>query len=714
VGKLKLTDIGNEGSIRFHIKQQKGPNTFQTTSNLNLAKAELQSLCESFKNNIGRWKTTEIMNNEEEVYTSCNIREKVLSPQLIDYMKIECVIAADQITHKLLCKVLALVPDVVITIRPIKGFAVVSTPLSKALLQRDFKAKGFQTGFITLDQERRIVPLHQSDPKAKTYTLVGIWISGLEATINDADFSLTKCKTKEEKARKLTEKEDQKTKVLNNQLVIAAILRFIFSEDITSRMSPYPKPHENKIPSYLLVNFGGPLPQFLEFRLKDRNNSWMLLESSHNIPREQKNTFESLQINLSSKKTWYKFSDVISTWQKPKVRTQSRKTRNSSKENFNPNQRVDIESSEPKHVKGKYKIARNVDKSVLQSDDDDLNCARVIRSNTEDSKLNKRHLRNDYKSTIKDKIDQDTSTQTNGYEGVYYMKSSPIKTLVSQNELITPTQKNSLSTSSNSNGLHTSFQGSNVQSRPRLDQFPSYSGNTSLIRTPEYSAVTSASKSSPYLGRIVMEQQKQIQALQQELACLTEMMHKMAQNKSVVNGSMEANISHGRSMVGCSVPDISKTVDISDIKVERKNEVSVEKKEVSVEKKVKLKGKSAKGAIVFTKNPGKLGSVYHLLNKSNTQKKITIKDSAKGAVMDPEEYNFPKIIDVDASMSNNTVEGPNLELNLEGVKKFREDIVDHNVHINSKENIMSESDWTMKVPTIEYNAELSSSRNPNH
>lgn len=718
IGKIRVHELGTEGdiSIRFRVRQQRGPNAFQAASNLSLTKTELQALCDSFKPALTHCKSSPVLPEERqamEAYTGAAVKEKTLNPQLTDFVRLECLVAADQITHKLLCKVVALVPDLVVTVRPIKGFAVVSTPMSKALLRKEY-GKGFQTGFITLDQERRIVPLHQSDPKAKAYTLVGIWVSGLDADYDDTEFSLGKHGTKEERARRLAEKEDQKARLLDNWQVAAAMLRFMFSEDITSRMSPYPKPHENNVPSFLLVNFSGALPRFFEFRLKDRDNAWLLLESAHNVAREQKGLFRPLGVSLSYRKSEScvkcKFGDVVAAWQKQKVRTHSRKTRNISKENFNPN----YETTEPKLIKGKYKIEKgskmHVDMSSLQSDAEDLNCARIIRSSTEDSKPSKKHVHGDHKAkiTLKEHLKPHQKSKPQEHnEALYYTKSSPMKT-VGQSELITPTQKSSLDTSSNSNGMHSSFQSSNIASRGRqrvdqhAEQFPSYSGNTSLIRTPEYSAIASASKSSPYLGHIVMEQQRQIQALKQDLSYLRDMMSKMALNTSAVNSSIGRNVE-------CSVLDGSR--------------VDVSFKEAG--KKVRLKGK---GSIVVGGRLGqKTGGVY-LLNKSNTQKKITIvKDNGKG-IANPEEYNYPKIADIDASLSDNTIKDQNPELKgemetIERQGKFKKDITQE---INepstrtksqkskeSKRGVAGESDWTMKLPTIEYNPELSSSRAPN-
>ena len=185
--------------------------------------------------------------------------EKVSDPKLMNYINFESIFLPDIKGEKLLCKILTLLPDISITIRPIKGFAVVTTAMSIKLLQKTQtnNTKKFATGFLTLDQESRVVPLDQSDPKVKVYTLIGIWVSGLEI---DSSYIPA-----EDKVQRLIQQEDHKAKSLNDPRVLEAILRFIFCNDIKSRMSPPPKPYEKNSASFLLVNFSNPLPQFLEF-----------------------------------------------------------------------------------------------------------------------------------------------------------------------------------------------------------------------------------------------------------------------------------------------------------------------------------------------------------------------------------------------------------------------------------------------------------------
>eukprot|EP01022_Parablepharisma_sp_SALTPOND_P008804 TRINITY_DN136_c0_g1_i2.p2 TRINITY_DN136_c0_g1~~TRINITY_DN136_c0_g1_i2.p2 ORF type:complete len:1025 (-),score=93.25 TRINITY_DN136_c0_g1_i2:2722-5796(-) len=865
-GCVKLNETGSGGTIdaQFHVKSQKGPNSFQTASALQISKAELQSMCDTLKGAICRHKRGKITSREEaEDISKCisggKIEERVADPLVTDFLKIQCILATDQITHKLLCKVLTLVPDIAITLRPIKGFAVVTTPMSIKLLQKTGEAGygGFQTGFLTLDQESRIVPLHASDPKVKVYTIVGIWVSGLSVDLPKTEDSGKKCNSREENLKRLAQKEDQKAKCLNNHLVLAAILRFLFTDEIKSRMSP--KPKENMTPSYLLVNFVGKLPQFLEFRLKDRDNSWMLLDSPHNIPREPKNTFKPIKFKLNCGKeegcTAYKFSYIISLHQETRPRSQCQKSR-TNQENIDPNQsrknlksrnlslkqplrtnheetgkkikvvtqpkiafvsehpvkplRISTEHSsqvplkkpvvgnveirQSESAKGPVKLLRSNTESIKPVIDSTKGAIRIMKTFAENPTKPEVTLKEGTKvikaplNLLQSKTaDTETSSsprldEENIDEGdkapVYFTKlKSPCKAALPQNEVITPSQNGSLNSSLNSNGIFSSMQSSKLTGRIRhrldqsgwTDQFPSYSGNVSLVRTPEYSAIASASKASPILGRIVVEQQKQIQSLQQQLAYLVETIRQMPQNGTLnpqvlnkvclstgntlnsLNGSTEVNLSHGKTVMGVyPTLDLSRGESISEINnsfhnaakmIEKEAEKMPEEKkepEISPPKRVKLKPKDSKTTILLNKNAIKIAGrnltdaqkvVSNIQNASVSDfssrivvHKNSVSKAVKPVVSKAEDYDLPKIIDPTASQSNNTV-GP-VESQNEALSMIKET----NESVNTpKENAkkivvkakeepkkrgvisITDSDWTMDIPKVDYCPELSDS-----
>ena len=42
-----------------------------------------------------------------------------------------------------------------------------------------------QFGYVTLDQNKRIVPMYSKDETRHKYVLVGVWVWGLEVSMND-------------------------------------------------------------------------------------------------------------------------------------------------------------------------------------------------------------------------------------------------------------------------------------------------------------------------------------------------------------------------------------------------------------------------------------------------------------------------------------------------------------------------------------------------
>lgn len=509
--KRNTLEFTGRGSIsaQFRVK----PQIIHSASTITIAKSEFQAAAQSFHGQVLRFRHTEIPTQTEVDEISRyallqNPTTKIANPRLEDFLHIEFIFGSNIQADSLLCKVLAIVPDVVVTMRPIKGFAIVTTAMSIRLLKK--AEKEFETGFLTLDQESRVVPLHQSDPKAKLYTLVGIWVSGLEVGEGSASFQT--CQV-EDKAKRLIQQEDQKAKSLNDPRVLAAVLRFLFTIDIKSRMSP--QPHNEHPLSFLLVNFSTPLPQFLEARLKDRENKWMAVESSCSASRHVMRPVR-FRLDLSAGACsccsfFQRFSN------QPDVRCRSR--REMSKENAQYN--CEIEKNE---------LTQRLPEHKLISSQNSLDLPFKIPP-----KMSEKGSRNLYEtmqlpSNYLNEFSDALSFKDNEAPG--HRQSTEDSTM--SKAAITPKQQTSVS-STGSSGMH-SGQHARYRARQRLgtyswgDQFPSCSGNVSLVRTSEYGATSSASKNSSFLGYVVVEQQKQIQALQQQLATLVEAMKSITNN----------------------------------------------------------------------------------------------------------------------------------------------------------------------------------------
>jgi len=645
------------------------PQVIHSASTIEITKTEFQSILQRFYERLIRFQHSPITNQEEiDEIVKCTsvkeIREKVVNPNITDFINFEYIFASNTQSDTLLCKALTIIPDITITMRPIKGFAIVTTPISIRLLKKSKVHKGFDTGFLTLDQESRVVPLHQSDPKVKLYTLIGIWVSGLEMDENPL---LVQVNQSEDKVKKLIQQEDHKAKFLNNSKVLAAALRFMLSADIKSRMSPQPF-NENPL-SFLLVNFSTPLPQFLEVRLKDRDNSWMVTESLHSI---SKHALKSIRFQLNlDKSQCYKISHALYNYQDYRQQCNSHRDMNKENSYF--------------VYKPKGELTQRLTENKIVSNEHPLDLPFKIPPNAKGSLYETMQLPNNFLSDINRVPFQETTRDSS----------------LNKINVITPKQQNSANSSTASSGVYNSVKNTKHRSRQRLgtyswgDQFPSYSGNVSLVRTSEYTA--SASKNSSFLGQIVIEQQRQIQVLQQQLATLVETMKSITKN----NGS--SSVERMNEMIGESRPtkvdytnsfkNAARMIANEDINFPLQN--NQKKKTEAINNNMK----KHKGPIILKKS-----QVKFTKEQDNSDINPSIRIKVQSGNMHPVKKDLPirgsTIIKVPAGRLSNIK-----EMN-ESVSTITEDEVKYKeVYTKSMNN-----EWSIDLPRIYYDPTLNSSK----
>lgn len=80
-----------------------------------------------------------------------------------------------------------LFPHTNLLFNPILPMKLVSCPLTKRLIMRE---EGFNRGYLTMDQQSRIVPLDVTDPMVAKYPIVGIWVKGVPMT-NSANVNVS-------------------------------------------------------------------------------------------------------------------------------------------------------------------------------------------------------------------------------------------------------------------------------------------------------------------------------------------------------------------------------------------------------------------------------------------------------------------------------------------------------------------------------------------
>uniref|UniRef100_A0A3B5LEM0 STIL centriolar assembly protein n=1 Tax=Xiphophorus couchianus TaxID=32473 RepID=A0A3B5LEM0_9TELE len=79
----------------------------------------------------------------------------------------------------------AVCPAVPLDVQPVRAVPIIPTALLRALtgIGRPFD-QSQKFGFLTMDQSRKLVLLLESDPKASSLPLVGLWLSGVTHTYN--------------------------------------------------------------------------------------------------------------------------------------------------------------------------------------------------------------------------------------------------------------------------------------------------------------------------------------------------------------------------------------------------------------------------------------------------------------------------------------------------------------------------------------------------
>ncbi|XP_065681790.1 SCL-interrupting locus protein isoform X3 [Hydra vulgaris] len=183
-------------------------------------------------------------------------KEKLNASNLVS-MKMKCLFFSEENEVQVLISCGCITSADTFSVQSISSIPVIQTALARNLCGTlGDKYTHVQTGFITMDQTRKLLLLVETDPKVYLLPLVGVWLSGVDVT---------------------------------DHLVLASILRFIYNKHIVERVS---------VPTctYLLVLFPAHSvePKFFEFFQVNAGNTFQLLEFFENVKIElHKNTTES-------------------------------------------------------------------------------------------------------------------------------------------------------------------------------------------------------------------------------------------------------------------------------------------------------------------------------------------------------------------------------------------------------------------------------------
>jgi hypothetical protein len=108
------------------------------------------------------------------------LKERRHLASALDYVKFSLLCAkANGHTITLQCQ--ASVPCVTFMLTPLRLLKVIPTTLSQTLYERVSADAAPATGFLSMDQARRLLLIPQLDPKARQVPLVGVWVSGVDS-----------------------------------------------------------------------------------------------------------------------------------------------------------------------------------------------------------------------------------------------------------------------------------------------------------------------------------------------------------------------------------------------------------------------------------------------------------------------------------------------------------------------------------------------------
>lgn len=340
---------------------------------IKISKVEMRNLCEDLSKSIRFFK------HPENDLT--NSRSEVIEPTIKDFLKVSIFYSVEELSKKITCKVAAAFPNISLQLYQVNHLNFPSIPIVKTLLEK-FPSESKiapETGFLTFDQENRLVPLQSNDQNIAKYPLVGIWTSGIEISLfRKMKHSNKKSGEKSSSGRRKrkTQNSPQKlTKTSANSFALAAIMRFLFSEEIKLRLSPA----KNAELRFLFVEFSRKrkAPRFLEFHIKTVPNPWILFLASSSSCLATNALWSPIKYKLTSEKAIASMQQNCSLYKLYRVISKiSRKGQ--EKENQPPNTilhcpfPISNNSSDYKLISQPQTESSNRDRSLIKSNKDQV------------------------------------------------------------------------------------------------------------------------------------------------------------------------------------------------------------------------------------------------------------------------------------------------------------------------------------------------------
>lgn len=215
-----------------------------------------------------------------------SVRDDV-SLEPLDICKAAIAFSIDKMNQMLYMKCELVHPSASLQFTPIQPLKLVSSPLTAQLIQEVKGRKGkFQTGFLTLDQSKRVLPMLVTDPMAYRCGLVGMWVSGVPAPATISDNS--------------------RYSPLTHPLVWTAAMRYLQSSTIKDRVSPSPEQN-----TFLFIHFSANTKFYEVATLEE--SVWRTVQSCYEVPRERGDYMQPTVISFTQNGNTSMRSNVSAT-----------------------------------------------------------------------------------------------------------------------------------------------------------------------------------------------------------------------------------------------------------------------------------------------------------------------------------------------------------------------------------------------------------------
>jgi len=276
--KLKLFCISNNSKETRNCIRISCFQTEKGIEKANISIQELHKVCSELLSSISK------INSPYNPPKMTSYSKNYIYSNISEFVELICFYELDHKNEAITFKILEIFPFVTFKLIQISNFPILLTEYSKLLLSKQNSTRNIKEsfGYVTLNLDQKAMLVSPNAKYSKDCSLVGIWVY--------FNFNFTKEMTNEQKA-----------KILNHQLVISGILRFLFSTEFRVKASP-----SMDKSTYLLILISEQTlaTNFFEFKINysenkaNLENKWIVKERLLSASKDSNDEFNTIKTSL--------------------------------------------------------------------------------------------------------------------------------------------------------------------------------------------------------------------------------------------------------------------------------------------------------------------------------------------------------------------------------------------------------------------------------